>query len=155
MADPLMVTDGISHAIQLAVAPVFMLTAIAGLIGALATRLGRIIDRARDLEERINEGRLVDQPAVEATYWELRRLKLRGRVVNASVGLLTLAAMMIGATVLSLFLGETTTSKVSPLVAVTFLSGVICFVLALVCFLSETLLAGYTLQFREQPRQQD
>ena len=151
MADPLMVTDGISHAIQLAVAPVFMLTAIAGLFGALATRLGRIIDRARDLEERIHEGRLVDQPAVEATYWELRRLKLRGHVVNASVGLLTLAAMMIGATVLSLFLGETTTSRVSPLVAVTFLSGVICFVLALVCFLSETLLAGYTLQFREQP----
>jgi hypothetical protein len=44
-----MITDGISHAIELAVAPVFMLTAIAGLIGALATRLGRIIDRARSL----------------------------------------------------------------------------------------------------------
>ncbi len=70
-----MVTDGISHAIQLAVAPVFMLTAIAGLIGALATRLGRIIDRARSLEERIHEGRLVDQPAVAATYLELRRLR--------------------------------------------------------------------------------
>lgn len=146
-----MITDGISHAIELAVAPVFMLTAIAGLIGALATRLGRIIDRARSLEERIHEGRLVDQPAVEATYLELRRLKTRGRVVNASVGLLALAAMMIGATVLSLFLGETTDSRISPLVSVTFLSGVVCFVLALVCFLLETLLAGYTLQFRDQP----
>ena len=146
-----MITDGISHAIQLAVAPVFMLTAIGGLIGALATRLGRIIDRARSLEERIQEGQQVDQPTVEATYWELRRLKLRGKVVNASVGLLTLSAMMIGATVLSLFLGETTASRVSPLVSVTFLSGVICFVLALVCFLCETLLAGYTLKFREQP----
>lgn len=146
-----MITDGISHAIQLAVAPVFMLTAIAGLIGALATRLGRIIDRARGLEERIREGRLVDQPAVEATYLELRRLKVRGRVVNASVGLLALAAMMIGATVLSLFLGETTDSRISPLVSVTFLSGVVCFVLALVGFLLETLLAGYTLRFRDQP----
>ncbi|MCA3075102.1 MAG: DUF2721 domain-containing protein [Rhodocyclaceae bacterium] len=146
-----MITDGISHAIQLAVAPVFMLTAIAGLIGALATRLGRIIDRARNLEERIREGRLVDQPAVEATYLELRRLKVRGRVVNASVGLLALAAMMIGATVLSLFLGETTDSRISPLVSVTFLSGVVCFVLALVGFLLETLLAGYTLRFRDHP----
>ncbi|MCA3106680.1 MAG: DUF2721 domain-containing protein [Rhodocyclaceae bacterium] len=146
-----MITDGISHAIQLAVAPVFMLTAIAGLIGALATRLGRIIDRARNLEERIREGRLVDQPAVEATYLELRRLKVRGRVVNASVGLLALAAMMIGATVLSLFLGETTDSRISPLVSITFLSGVVCFVLALVGFLLETLLAGYTLRFRDQP----
>lgn len=146
-----MITDGISHAIQLAVAPVFMLTAIAGLIGALATRLGRIIDRARGLEERIREGRLVDQPAVEATYLELRRLKVRGRVVNASVSLLALAAMMIGATVLSLFLGETTDSRISPLVSVTFLSGVVCFVLALVGFLLETLLAGYTLRFRDHP----
>jgi hypothetical protein len=146
-----MVTDGISHAIQLAVAPVFMLTAIAGLISALATRLGRIIDRARNLEERIHEGLLVDQPAVEATYLELSRLKVRGRVVNASVGLLALSAMMIGATVLSLFLGETTASQVSPLASVTFLSGVVCFVLALFCFLLETLLAGYTLQFREKP----
>ena len=78
-------------------------------------------------------------------------MRLRGRVVNASVGLLALAAVMIGATVLSLFLGETTTSRVSPLVSVTFLSGVLCFVTALVFFLWETLLAGYTLQFREQP----
>lgn len=148
-----MVTDGISHAIQLAVAPVFMLTAIGGLIGALATRLGRIIDRARDLEGRLREGRLVEPAAVEATYWELRRLKLRGRVVNASVGLLALSAMMIGATVLSLFLGETTASRVSPLVSVSFLSGVVCFVLALVGFLAETLLAGYTLQFRDRPPQ--
>jgi hypothetical protein len=146
-----MITDGISHAIQLAVAPVFMLTAIAGLISALATRLARIIDRARSLEERIHEGRLIDRPAVVATYLELRRLKVRGRVVNAAVGLLALAAMMIGATVLSLFLGETTTSQVSPLVSVTFLSGVVCFVLALCCFLVETLLASSTLQFRDQP----
>ena len=100
---------------------------------------------------RIREGRLVDQPAGEATYLELRRLKVRGRVVNASVGLLALAAMMIGATVLSLFLGETTDSRISPLVSVTFLSGVVCFVLALVGFLLETLLAGYTLRFRDQP----
>ena len=62
-----MVTDGISHAIQLAVAPVFMLTAIGGLIGALATRLGRIIDRARDLEERIHDGRQTTVPSKPPT----------------------------------------------------------------------------------------
>lgn len=148
---PESVTGTLSHAIELAVAPVFMLTAIAGLIGALATRLGRIIDRARDLEERMQEGRFVDQPAVAATYDELHRLKLRGRVVNGSVALLTLSGMLIGATVISLFLGETTVSRASQLVTTTFLAGVICFVLALLCFLAETLLAGYTLKFRDRP----
>ena len=37
----------IVQGIQAAVAPVFMLTAVAAMIGALATRLSRIIDRAR------------------------------------------------------------------------------------------------------------
>ena len=49
VADP---SAGImSHAIQLAIAPVFLLTGIAGLLAVIANRLGRIIDRARSLEE--------------------------------------------------------------------------------------------------------
>lgn len=40
----------ISHAIQMAVAPVFLLSGVAALIGVLTTRLSRIIDRARVLE---------------------------------------------------------------------------------------------------------
>ena len=44
--------DAITHGIQLAVAPVFLLTAVSGMIGAVAGRLARIIDRARDLEDR-------------------------------------------------------------------------------------------------------
>ena len=43
----------ITHSIQLAVAPVFLLTAVAGMIGAVAGRLARIIDRARTLEGRL------------------------------------------------------------------------------------------------------
>ena len=145
------VADALSHAIELAVAPVFMLTAIAGLISALAHRLGRIIDRARLLEERMNEGRFANPPAIASTYEELHRLKLRGRVVNASVALLTLSGLMIGATVISLFLGETTVTRASQLVTASFLAGVTCFVLALLCFLAETLLAGHTLRFRDRP----
>ena len=42
----------ISHAIQLAVAPVFLLTGVATLMGVMATRLARIVDRARMIEEK-------------------------------------------------------------------------------------------------------
>ena len=38
----------ITHSIQLAVAPVFLLTAVAGMIGAVAGRLARIKVSARD-----------------------------------------------------------------------------------------------------------
>ncbi len=47
------ITD-IAHVIQLAVAPVFLLTAIGTLITAMNTRLGRIIDRRRILQERMS-----------------------------------------------------------------------------------------------------
>ena len=43
------ITD-ITHVIQLAVAPVFLLTAIGTLITALNNRLGRVIDRRRVLQ---------------------------------------------------------------------------------------------------------
>lgn len=40
----------IAHVIQLAVAPVFLLTGVAGILSVLTNRLARIIDRARVLE---------------------------------------------------------------------------------------------------------
>lgn len=69
----------LTHGIQLAIAPVFLLTAVASLIGAVATRLARIIDRTRVLEERLEAQTIKN---VEAAYLELDRLKLRGRLVN-------------------------------------------------------------------------
>ena len=43
----------VTRVIQLAVAPVFLLTSVAAIIGALNTRLGRIVDRRRVLQERL------------------------------------------------------------------------------------------------------
>lgn len=143
-----MESAAISHGIQLAVAPVFMLSAVAALIGALATRLSRIIDRARYIEDRIAAGSVPDP---DAAYWELNRLRLRGRVVNWSVGLLVVCAMLIGATVMTLFLGETLVLHSERLVPWSFLSGITSFVLALMCFLAETLLATHTLRFAKSP----
>lgn len=140
--------SAISHGIQLAVAPVFMLSAVAALIGALAARLSRIIDRARSLEDRLAAGAIPDETAI---YWELNRLRLRGRVVNWSVGLLVVCAMLIGTTVMTLFLGETLVPHSEQLVPWSFLGGITSFVLALMCFLAETLLATHTLKFAESP----
>ncbi len=141
---PATALDAISHSIQLSVAPVFMLTAVAALLGALAGRLARIIDRARRLEDRL-EADVVKHEA--DIYDELKRLRQRGRVVNASMVLLTLSATLIGATVMALFLVETVSLRTSVLVPWTFLGGVMMFILALLCFLAETLLAGRSLNF--------
>ena len=43
--------NDVAHAIQLALAPVFLLTGIAGILNVMAGRLARIIDRGRHLTE--------------------------------------------------------------------------------------------------------
>lgn len=137
--------DTVTHGIQLAVAPVFLLTAVAAMIGTVAGRLARIIDRARVLEDRIDKS-VADDPML-ATLEELHQLRLRGRLVNACIALLTFCAILIGLTILALFLGETTEMQIFRVATVLFLSGVTCFLLALLCFLAETLIATRVLRF--------
>ena len=133
-----------NYSITHKITAVFMLTAVAAMIGALATRLSRIIDRARWIEERLDLQRFKNE---QAAYWELRRLGLRGSVVNWSIGFLVLCALFIGATVAGLFLEVTMASIRDEFVRWCFLGGILCFSLALICFLAETLLATHTLRF--------
>jgi hypothetical protein len=138
--------SAVTHGIQLAVAPVFLLTAVSGMIGTVAGRLARIIDRARVLEARV-AGAVESDPAMAATYEELRTLRQRGWLVNGSIALLTFCAMLIGLTIVMLFLGETAQLNILRLATVSFLAGVTCFILALLCFLTETVLATRILKF--------
>jgi hypothetical protein len=137
--------DTVSHGIQLAVAPVFLLTAVAGMIGTVAGRLARIIDRARILEERIDAAE-ASNPMTTA-FAELKQLRLRGALVNTCIALLTFCALMIGLTIMALFLGETTEWQIFRIATLFFLAGVTCFLLALLCFLTETLIATRILKF--------
>ena len=142
----------VTHSIQLAVAPVFLLTAVSGMIGAVAGRLARIIDRARFLENRLEAGGLT-AAKITPIYRELRELGKRGWLVNACLALLTLCALLIGLTIVLLFLGETVELPILKIATISFLSGVVCFLSALVCFLAETLLATRLLRFAQLPLQ--
>lgn len=135
----------ITHGIQLAVAPVFLLTAVSGMIGAVAGRLARIIDRARLVEDRARSSKEPD--VLDRTYRELAELRLRGRLANSCIALLTFCAFLIGITIILLFLGETTDFQANRLAVGGFLAGVASFLLALVCFLTETVIATRLLNF--------
>jgi len=133
----------ITHGIQLAVAPVFLLTAVSGMIGAVAGRLARIIDRARVVEERAR----TRPDFVEQATAELGQLRMRGRLANGCIALLTFCAFLIGLTIILLFLGETTDFQANRMAVGGFLAGVASFLLALVCFLAETVIATRLLNF--------
>jgi len=138
--------ETVTNGIRLAVAPVFLLTAVAAMIGSVAGRLARIIDRARVLEMRIDASSDTDPMLAEFT--ELGHLRTRGRMVNICIALLTFCGILIGLTIMALFLGETTEIQIFRLAAVLFLIGVTCFLLALMCFLAETMIATRVLNFR-------
>ncbi|MFM1980490.1 MAG: hypothetical protein RLZ68_1755 [Pseudomonadota bacterium] len=142
--------DTVSHGIQLAVAPVFLLTAVAGMIGVVANRLARIIDRARLVEARMKHTLTTEER--ESDQKELGELRTRGLLANGSIGLLTLCAFLIGATIMLLFLGEAIELRVLRLPMITFLSGVASFMLALGCFMAETMIATRLLNFGKHRR---
>jgi hypothetical protein len=138
-------SSSITHSIQLAVAPVFLLTAVAGMIGAVAGRLARIIDRARVVEDCAHQS--VDAEFLERALLELGYLRARGRMVNGCIGLLTLCGFLIGLTIVSLFLGEITCFRGHTWALGSFLTGVVSFLLALVLFFVETVMATRLLNF--------
>ena len=140
----------VTHGIQLAVAPVFLLTAVSGMIAAVAGWLARIIDRARFLENRIEAGGLEAIKAAKM-YAELQQLRKRGWLVNGAIALLTFCALLIGMTIILLFLGEAAEIATFKIVTICFLAGVICFLFALICFLAETLMATRLLEFAKPP----
>lgn len=137
--------DTVAHGIQLSIAPVFLLTAVSGMIGAVANRLARIIDRARFLESGIEAG--LDAAVREKSFAELVDLRRRGLLANASIALLTLCALSIGLTIIVLFLGEALNFQGLRISIVSFLAGVAFFLLALLCFLAETWIATRVLNF--------
>ncbi len=79
----------VTHVIQLAVAPVFLLTAIATLISALNVRLGRVVDR-----QRVLQGFGPAIPGSDAAVAQLREFVLLSR--RAHLCYLAILAAVLG-----------------------------------------------------------
>jgi hypothetical protein len=135
---------GLAHAIQLAVAPVFLLSGIAALLGVLTNRLARIIDRSRQLEDRV--ARSADARA-EA---ELRVLRLRVRHINRAITLCTYAALLIAGVVATLFVGAFAALDLAAVVAAAFVFSMLALIAGLSSFLREIHVA--TRHYREAAR---
>jgi uncharacterized membrane protein YGL010W len=90
----------ISHAIQLAIAPVFLLTGIAGLLGVMANRLARVIDRGRALEAA---WRTFDEQACAQARIELAFLERRRKFASWSINFCTAAALLVCLVIAVLF----------------------------------------------------
>ncbi len=131
----------ITRVIQLAVAPVFMLTAIGTLINAINSRLGRAVDRRRQLESRLS-GLPKDEAATARA--ELAQIGLRIQQVYLSILCAVGSALLICLLITGAFLGAFLAMDLSRLIAGFFVLGVLCLVMSLVFFLREIVLAVAT-----------
>ena len=138
------ITD-ITHVIQLAIAPVFLLTAIGTLIAVLNVRLGRNIDRRRLMEEELR-GSTEDKPTDEqrARQRELRLLARRVRLIYFAMLSAGLGALLVCLVVAGSFVGALVAVDISREVAVLFILAMFAVIGCLGMFLREVYLAVTT-----------
>jgi hypothetical protein len=145
--------DLISDGIKLALAPVFLLTAVANLVSALTQRLSRVVDRARVLHHILLSPSPEDLPLLREHQDELKALTHRGWLINLSIALVVFCGMMIGMTVLALFFGEAGEHhQVSVVGMLTFVIGIGSFVASLILLLVEVLVASYSIRLKPYQR---
>jgi len=130
----------IQHAIQLAIAPVFLLTGIAGLLGVMANRLARIVDRARALELKWTA---LSEKALVYAHAEIRNLERRRNLASWSINFCTGAALLLCIVIVTLFFEEFLGTDLKWLAGALFVAAMICLVGGLSSFLREVYLATH------------
>lgn len=133
----------IAQTIQLALAPVFVLVAIANIMNLLSTRLGRVVDRSRQLQDRHTATSGADHDAVVI---EMRAIAQRIHLITRAIFLLVLSGLTIGVTVAVLFLEEFVVVRLQVAAAGLFLIAISLLMWALMLFLAETRVASAQLR---------
>ena len=146
-------TTAIAHVIQLAIAPVFLISGVATLLSVLTNRLGRIVDRARLVEAKLD---FDDETQRVKASEELVRLSKRARLVNFAISFCTISSLLTCITIATLFTGTFLTVNLSELITVLFVCAMFSLFLALLAFLKEVITATSTLRInpvRRSPNQ--
>jgi hypothetical protein len=128
----------VARLIQLAVAPVFLLTAVGTIIGVLSIRLGRAVDRSRTVEDRLRQ---LQPEGQKTAREELVLLSRRVRLVYASIVLAVLCALFVGLLIAVAFVDAFIDIDLSKFIGLLFMAAMLAFILSLLVFLREIFLA--------------
>ena len=137
--------ESVTHVIQVALTPVFLLTAVAALLNVFSTRLGRVADRIDQLS--------ANQRAPEVSSVQLDRLRRRSLVLDVAVVLATIAGVATSGAALILFVGALREAVVRSMLFVLFGGAIFFTIAALVTFAIEMIMAGRGLRAFVRNRQ--
>jgi len=126
----------VAHVIQLAVAPVFLLTGVGTILNVMTSRLSRIIDRFRVLERATpNADEVMSRQA------EMQVLALRERVIYWAISLCTLSALLICVLIVTLFVGSVMGVQLSTAIALLFIVAMLALIGGFLSLLREIYIA--------------
>lgn len=135
----------ISHIIQLAIAPVFLLTGVGTNLAVLTNRLARIIDRSRALESRLQAADAADRSEAHA---ELATLYRRAHLINRAITLSTSCALLVCVVIATLFIGDALKLALANFIAFCFVLGMFSLIGSFVYFLREIFISTAALSRR-------
>ncbi len=135
--------SAIASQIQLAVAPVFLLAGVGAILNVLASRLARVVDRARNLHAASAS---LDPVEREEAALELRLLARRIKAANLAIICCTASALFVCVVVAILFIAEPTRLGAARLIATLFIIAMGLLIAGLILFLQEIRLAMMSLR---------
>ena len=127
--------------IQLAVAPVFLLTAIGTVIAALNIRLGRAVDRRRDLESKL--AAMAEEEQIFARQ-ELAVIARRIRFVYFAITAAVTSGLFVCLLIAGAFIGAFVQVRLSYTIGAMFVFAMLALIASLLLFLREIFLAVST-----------
>jgi len=139
--------SAVAHVIQLAVAPVFLLSGIGAMLAVMTNRLGRVIDRARLLEARLTGA---SPELLKAVHADLAMLSRRAKLIGRAITLCTITALLVCTVIAILFSSAFLHFDASIPVALLFIAAMLAFFLGLLWFLREIFVATGSLRIGPQ-----
>jgi hypothetical protein len=135
--------NDLAKAIQLALAPVFLLSGIAALLGVMTGRLARIIDRGRAFAE----GRVAfTPPDYMSTALEREMLESRRHLTSVAITGTTMSALLVCVVIAGLFVEVMVQTSLKWLISGFFAAAMVALVAGLAFFLREVHLAMRTVR---------
>ncbi len=126
----------VAHVIQLAVAPVFLLTGVGAILNVMMSRLSRIIDRSRVLQ-----GTAPNAVDLASHQHEMKILAHRERVIYWAISLSTFCALLICVVIATLFIGSVLGVQMTSLIAFLFIAAMLALIVGLLAMLFEIYIA--------------
>jgi len=142
MMDTIANIPTVAHVIQQAVAPVFLLTGVAGILGVLTSRLGRTVDRFRLLSK-------LSGADADAHYPEMQTLARRAHWTHWAISMCTTCALLICVSIVAMFVGVEFAIDLSDAVSLLFIAAMLALIGGLLCFLREIALATGVIALRK------